>query len=645
MAPKEASPDHNVELQKKRQSVIDSSQRSQLEAAQGEVHRNQDTLTSLRRENKELRTAYTQTMRGQRTINMDDHYQKEEELLHNKMCVLRRTLNSVKGKNVELQEEIEKTVQENQFVVQEGNAMLDEGSPMAQKIRTLENRLDKCLIKHNEVDAIRKTYEVLLERLQLEQGGFDLQLNALEKAISSDDKELHDLSAVGADASSGRDEAKANVARLKVQLTENRKEHRRDIEQRRMFVQEKREFLEMKHNLLLERMAKQEERHNRLLQGERGQKVKRKGHGSSPFFNQDELERLQQMKDSYQQLRDVTMGQNVGEVIHKLLERRENSRGLHQVLSELESAIETLTAEKTQLEKTWNETNQRAGGAMVAPALTRLTRDQKKSNAQDEDYTEEGSRNDYLDHRLLAERQRENRAIVEEFERHLRSRQEELEDAQREQEFLFRLLIDVEAGVQHLAHKLSVGGIEAPIMNNMISNNVSGVSGGNSEYPPVSITGMGGISLGDDTDDSAVAETSSSVTVGLLRSCEEKLQMMLEELSPDEIQGAVRSIMENAPIVPTANIRLPRLLPGGATYRSKSGGDSVEDDSADDRLTMGSVGATVKTHRQAPALVDDFPDNEVHDRHELKMMSLAAVEREVKKARQLQQRRKEEGRA
>jgi len=50
-----------------------------------------------------------------------------------------------------------------------------------------------------------------------------------------------------------------------------------------------------------------------------------------------------------------------------------------------------------------------------------------------------------------------------------------------------------------------------------------------------------------------------------------------------------------------------------------------------------------KSHRGLGRVVDDFPDNEIHDRHELKMMSLATVEREEKKARkQLMQRRKEE---
>lgn len=620
---------------KKRQSVMDVGQRNQLESIQAEVRHNAEVLATLRRENKELHTVLTQTIRGQRNINIDEHYQKEEEMLHNKLCVLKRSLNAVKARNTEMTKEIEKTMQENTYTMKEGDATMDEGSAVAQKIRTLENRLDKCLIKHNEVDAIRKTYEVILERLQLEQGGFDLQLNALEKTIASDDKELQDLSSVGAEAAKSRDEAKAELARLKQRLVDERRQQRKDLDQRRSFVQEKREYLEKKHNVLLVKMAQQEERHERLLNGDRNVKPKKKPQSNNPVFNQDELDKLQRQKESYHRLRDATMGQNVGEVIHKLLERRENNRNLRKTLADLETAIATKTKEKARLQRAWDEINQRAGGAMVAPRLTRFTRDQKK-NQQDSDDEEEERTDKHADFRLLAERKRENENIVAEFEHHLHERQEELDDAQREQDTLYRMLLDVESGVQHLAEKLSVGG----------DNSTAPISGVNTA-PSAGADGPGLLmnnsnpNLQGEEGGDPDAEGSSSATVELLRSCEAKLQMMLEELSTDEIDAATRDILEEKVAVPQANVRLPQLLPGGTSQAAGSEmGD--EDESLEKQIGAAAV-PTGKHHRQAPQMVDDFPDNEVHDRQELKMMSLAAVEREAKKARQMQQRHKEEG--
>ena len=41
------------------------------------------------------------------------------------------------------------------------------------KIRILENRLDKAMLKYNEAMSIRKTYEVILKRLNEERIGYD----------------------------------------------------------------------------------------------------------------------------------------------------------------------------------------------------------------------------------------------------------------------------------------------------------------------------------------------------------------------------------------------------------------------------------------------------------------------------------------
>lgn len=41
-----------------------------------------------------------------------------------------------------------------------------EDSPLTRKIRMLENRLDKAMIKYNEAQSIRKTYEQIVKRLK-----------------------------------------------------------------------------------------------------------------------------------------------------------------------------------------------------------------------------------------------------------------------------------------------------------------------------------------------------------------------------------------------------------------------------------------------------------------------------------------------
>lgn len=49
----------------------------------------------------------------------------------------------------------------------ESTPTVRETSPLARKIRMLENRLDKAMIKCNEAQGIGKSYEQIVKRLQV----------------------------------------------------------------------------------------------------------------------------------------------------------------------------------------------------------------------------------------------------------------------------------------------------------------------------------------------------------------------------------------------------------------------------------------------------------------------------------------------
>merc|ERR1712188_12139 len=60
-----------------------------------------------------------------------------------------------------------------------------EDTPVTRNIRMLENRLDKALIKFNEAQSIKRTYEQIVKRLREERIGFDHQLTALERTFAA----------------------------------------------------------------------------------------------------------------------------------------------------------------------------------------------------------------------------------------------------------------------------------------------------------------------------------------------------------------------------------------------------------------------------------------------------------------------------
>ncbi|EPY27248.1 hypothetical protein STCU_05846 [Strigomonas culicis] len=375
----------------------------------------------------------------------------------------------------------------------------------------------------------------------------------------------------------------------------------------------------------MQKMTQQEERHARALAAAATAGVKKRSNRSnnaSVALQQDELERVEALKESYQRLKDVTVGQNVADVIRRYQERVDSHEGLQRTAEALKETIQEQQAQKSELQGAWENASRRTGGAMVSAHTTRAARDAVRAGAASEEAEEaEGSSGAAWtkDFQLLAGRPRERAAVIAEFETHLQEREAELHEAQHKHDTLTQLLTDVELGVQHLAEKLAVG------------HGKEDDGGAAAAQKQPSAMDGGGVSS---------IVRNATATSDLLRSCDTKLQMMMEVLSETDIAEATRVMTTSKVIIPESNIRVPELV---ASRR-----DADDDEDAED-ARGGKAQAGAKSTRLGGTLlppvaqVDEFPDSDIHNRHELKMMSRAAVEREEKKARkQQQQRRKEE---
>ncbi|ESL11759.1 hypothetical protein TRSC58_00483 [Trypanosoma rangeli SC58] len=623
---------------KKKQSVIDVGQRTQLDLVHGEIRRNKEVLTTLRLENAQLQLAVRQAVRGQRRVTSEEYFRREEEQLHNKLCVLKRSLNSVTGKKEELAREIARTIEETSFIMKEGGPTVDENSAVGQKIRALENRLDKCLIKHNEVNAIRRTYETLLERLQQEQSGFDTQLAAMEKTLQCKEKDLAELNSVASEATKGRDAAKAEVQRLQLHLTRERRAHKKDITERRAFVTSKREHLERHSRMLHEKIEKGEERRVRARLVLSNTQKKKSRLNAQKQLRPEELEQQMRQREQYNRLKELTMSSNVADVISKLKERRDANAQLLVTVREAESQDALLKNERKKLEEEWEKLQQQNGGASMAL----LQQQPGNAGIDDEVFAKGGSTEagDVPLTRMVEQRARMRRRVLEEFDSHLSDRQIELEAAQQMQDSLGKMLLDVDAGVHHLAGKIAAGETgdnTAPVTASFSRSSITSAL----MPAPTSCT------------------TRGEAVVELLRSCGLRLQSMLTEIREGEVEATTKLLARWHGAMPQSNIRV-RLEPHAPHDDSHNVYDMSEDmnDVNGTGKASGSLekdrhisegGDTVFGGRKRIGVssgrgaFDDFPENEIHDRHELKMMSIATVERERKKAKkQLQQSSKEE---
>jgi hypothetical protein len=60
-------------------------------------------------------------------------------------------------------------------------------------MRILENRLDKLMIKYNEAQSMKKTYEVILRKFKEEKRENTRQLDVIEKSLNGKGKDLQDV--------------------------------------------------------------------------------------------------------------------------------------------------------------------------------------------------------------------------------------------------------------------------------------------------------------------------------------------------------------------------------------------------------------------------------------------------------------------
>lgn len=59
-----------------------------------------------------------------------------------------------------------------------------------QRVRILENKLDKAMIKFNEALSINTTYQQIMAKLKEERNAYDNQLQRLEDQVKQKDGEL-----------------------------------------------------------------------------------------------------------------------------------------------------------------------------------------------------------------------------------------------------------------------------------------------------------------------------------------------------------------------------------------------------------------------------------------------------------------------
>jgi len=294
-----------------------------------------------------------------------------------------------------------------------------EENPMTRGIRTLENRLDKAIIKYNEAQSIRKTYEQIVKRLKDERITFDNQLAAIEKTLKAKEHDYEELLLMAHDANHAKEAARAELARFQQAVAEERRQREKELNERRAQARARQEMMTRAEN-------REKMRQEIVLEAQGDLSVSdeqnlKKAVVTNQMYSQlnankkeDEQEKITTYEEAFRKIRDATGVSDVSEVISKFLTQEETQKRLMEMTKESQLRIDSLQEEK---------------------ALAKHRVEEIKFSGNVASGT---------------------RRLVDDFETLLSEANSKCERNRAKYERIAKVLVNVKAGVQHLFERLEV---------------------------------------------------------------------------------------------------------------------------------------------------------------------------------------------
>lgn len=165
--------------------LLEGDRKAFYEQSQLTLKQNKEICDELRRENKELRAALGGAGDKKAPAGHETSAMQEAELarVEAQLTQLRQRQNQVACGNKLKEKMMHQLEDELRDLQRSSSRPAHEANPLMRQIRTLENRLDKAMIKYNEAQSIRKTYDQIVKRLKEERVNFDNQVALVRTAL------------------------------------------------------------------------------------------------------------------------------------------------------------------------------------------------------------------------------------------------------------------------------------------------------------------------------------------------------------------------------------------------------------------------------------------------------------------------------
>ena len=218
----------------------------------------------------------------------------------------------------------------------------DDNNPYVKRIKLLENKLDKAMIKYNEAMSIRRTYEQILTRLKEERAGYDNQIAAIQKSLKSKGHDLNEFKLLLQDSKMAKVYSKL--------LVDN------TILSKKAFEDHFNQLIQAHRNENLKELQKEksEERKIKNIQNE----VQATISDDKPKDGKDmsNLEaKVKELEEKDKIVRETTGADDINEICQKFSNLTETKENLKNEQKELDKMLKSLKEKKEEMINELNE--------------------------------------------------------------------------------------------------------------------------------------------------------------------------------------------------------------------------------------------------------------------------------------------------
>ena len=377
---------------RQRLQLLQKDRRANVDLIETTKVNNAEEIGKLREENKELKSKLTKL---HKTFTSSKHQGKNElSTLRKEVLKRRAEYDSLKVTSAKRKRELMKLGDEAKACeLEAGSGMGEGGAPhspntssremrdgdasLTRQIRSLESKLDKAMIKYNEAQSIRSTYEHILKRLKEERIGFDNQLTALERTVQAKQRDYEELLLLSGDASHARDIAQQQLHTHRCQYEEKRLAREGELREKHQMIKVRKQMIERQRKKDEEKQKKQNEQSKQVvaaaqaLNGAGG--IGGAGLGRSSSFRnrraslmrrgsvmggqETHVDRLQEEQEekidvydqAFRRIRDATGVGDVNEVIEKIVGQEGTTDNLVALSKTNQERIEQLVQRRDEL--------------------------------------------------------------------------------------------------------------------------------------------------------------------------------------------------------------------------------------------------------------------------------------------------------